>query len=191
MTRLSIDGVRLSDLSALGWAVLTGSAIIAAGTVGHGLELLVNGGTAEDMALFGIGIGAVLWLVYLAIDEASPEIEGPCDNCGTNVRTQENRDGVDEVVEVTSSGTPRRATVGGFSIVLQTCPAEYLYCSGECAQADRDRRHLIERPDGRELLSTADDSVTRPTTSLTATDGGREPEQNDGSRPASRDSTHE
>ena len=170
MTLVSVDGVRRSDLSVLGWAAIAAAGCLALWTFGAGLEVLVSGNRVGEFV-----IGGVLMVVLLgfAHSEAAPEIEGACANCGDNVRSQANRDGVDEVVEVSTSGSPRRASVGPLSFVVNHTTDEWLYCSGDCAHADQDRRQLIERPDGRDLVSSSDRSVTRSTPQRAATDGGQ------------------
>lgn len=170
MTRLSVDGVRLSDLSVLGWSALVSAACLTMLTVQLGLEHVVTG----DRPAFVLSAIGVLAFALFAYNDAAPEIEDTCANCGTTARTQRNRDGVDEVIEVHSSGSPRRLTIGPFSMVVQTNSQTRYYCSGDCAHADRDRRKQIAQPDGRSLVETADRSVSRPTADVTATDGGHE-----------------
>ena len=168
MTRLSVDGVRLSDLSILGWSALLSAACLTLLTVQLGMEHAVTG---DRPAFVVTAIGAV-GLALFAYNEAAPEHEAACEHCGATARTQANRDGVDEVIEVHSSGSPRRATVGPFSMVVQTNSRTRIYCSGECADADRERRSYIEQPDGRALLAERETSISRPAHSVTATDGG-------------------
>ncbi|WP_018259334.1 hypothetical protein [Halomicrobium katesii] len=160
MTLVSVDGVRRSDLSVLGWAAIAGASCLALWTLVAGVEVLLYGDRVGDLV-----IGGVLTVVLLgfAQSEAAPEIEGTCQHCGESIRTQSNRDGVDEVVEVMSTVSPRRAAIGPLSVVLQTRTGEWLYCCGDCAQADQDRRQLTERPDdGHE--QTDDQGTLRPAT---------------------------
>jgi len=174
---ISVDGVRLSDVSVIGWIALAAAGCLSLWALGAGLEVLVTGDRGGEFV-----IGSVLTVVLLnfAYSESGPEIEGVCANCGDSVRTQANRDGVDEVIEVVASGSPRRVSIGPFSVVVQTTTDEWRYCSSECVDDDCDRRTLIGQPDGRQLMSSADQSVTQPTAQRAATDGGQVQRGNEG-----------
>mgnify|MGYP000291894498 CR=1 FL=1 len=182
MSLFAVDGVRLSDISVLGWAAIAAAGCLALWTTGSGINVLLTGNGVGEFV-----IGGVLTVVLLgfAHSEAAPEVEAACANCGDSVRSQANRDGVDEVVEVSASGSPRRASIGRISFVVHTTTNEWLYCSGECATDDRDRRTLIAQPDGRQLVSSADQSVTQSTPQRAATDGGQAQTDDQGTlRPA-------
>lgn len=139
--RLSVDDARLSDLSIGGWLGIGLAAlgvVIAANSVGewvlYGADPVVGIVGGGFVALFGAA---------LAHDNATPEADGVCEMCGVRATTHSNRDSADEVILVRGSGKPRRATLGPLSVVLQTRDAEYLYCSGECAD-EHERVHVGE-----------------------------------------------
>jgi len=134
MSAVSVDDARLSDLSLGGWF---GVALVVGGLGGAGYELVQWATVGSDPA-GGLLFGTFLAIVgaALAHDNATPEQEGNCENCGAHVRTHSSRDSADEVVIVQASGRPRRASVGPLSIVLQRQQPEYLYCSGACTEED-------------------------------------------------------
>ncbi|WP_372478941.1 hypothetical protein ACAH01_08905 [Halomicrobium sp. HM KBTZ05] len=139
---VSVDRVRLSDLSPIGWFGIA----LAIGALGYAandlLKTVVRGGPWVDpLAVAGVGLVFGFGVAYL---DGGPEIESTCDHCGAYIRAQSSRGGVDEYIECHASATPRRATLGPLSVVLQRQTAEWTYCSGDCATADRDRRVAID-----------------------------------------------
>ncbi|WP_254271093.1 hypothetical protein [Haloarcula marina] len=139
---LSVDSVRLSDLSLLGWggvwlsvagiSYTVREVVLASVWGGPWIEPIVIGGL---IALLG-GIGAY--------ENARPECQSTCDHCGEIVRSHSSRDATDEFVEVHASGTPRRARLGPLSLVVERQQSTFVYCSGECATADAESRVFIE-----------------------------------------------
>jgi len=130
---LSVDDARLSDLSIGGW--------LGVGLTALGVVIAAN--SAAEWALSGadpaVGIfGGFLALIgaALAHENATPDEEGNCENCGAHVRVHSGRDTADEVVLVRMSGRPRRVTLGPLSVVAQRQRREYVYCSGECVTED-------------------------------------------------------
>lgn len=154
---VSIDGIRLRDLSVVGWL---GLALAAAGGAWFLQALLYS---VFDPTTQYVG-GAAMMLVGagIAYNNACAEVETLCKTCGRQVTVRSSRAGVDEAVFVRSSASPRRAHVGRFSIVVKRKKGESVYCSGECADAD-------------DRLSFGDvDPVPSRTPDVAATDGGEE-----------------
>ena len=147
---LSVDDARLSDLGPSGWlgvALATLGAVIVANSA---VEWALSG--ADPAAgLLGGGIVAVIGAA-LAHDNATPDEEGNCENCGAHVRVHSGRDTADEAVLVRMSGRPRRISLGPLSVVAQRQRPEHLYCSGECATEDT-----------RAVMTSADNQATAPT----------------------------
>jgi len=146
---LEADDARLSYLPLFGWLALV--------FIGIGIAVGI------DQALAGEYVGAVLAVAIfgvsgamIAYDDATPECEAACANCGAHVCGHSSREGVDEFVEVHASGSPRRVSLGPLSAVMSTNTESLIYCSGECAAADE--RVLLER-DGDQLepVATSDD----------------------------------
>ncbi|WP_226010520.1 hypothetical protein [Halomicrobium salinisoli] len=148
---IDVDDVRLSDLSLEGWIGLgTGTA----GVAGVGYTVITWAATGGDV-LGGLLLGgvAVLLGTMLAYENGRPECDVACDNCGQHVRSHSSRDGVDEYVEVYASGSPRRISIGPFSIVAERREIDHVYCSGECA--DEDTRVLLDKHDHDTVPATA------------------------------------
>ncbi|QLH83220.1 hypothetical protein [Halosimplex pelagicum] len=136
-----VDDARLSDLGIpgmFGLALAVGAVVLA---VEQGLKGNVTAGIVLGGFLGLIGAG-------IAHDDATPECDATCAACGERVRSHASRDGVDEFVEVHSSGSPRRISLGPLSVVKEEQTLETVYCSGACAAADD--RVLLER-DGERL----------------------------------------
>ncbi|ELZ23493.1 hypothetical protein C475_14508 [Halosimplex carlsbadense 2-9-1] len=154
---LEVDDARLSDLGFGGWF---GLVIIGAGAAIAGSEIVDWATGSGSDVLLGVGLGAVVALVgaMFAYEDASPECDATCANCGAHVRAHSSRDSVDEYVEVNASGAPRRATLGPLSVVIGTHEHESIYCSGECAA--KDDRVLLER-DGEQLEPVATSDAHR------------------------------
>lgn len=134
MSWISVDDARLSDLSVGGWIGMGTGVLGIAGILYTVGEWAAFGSDPAAGILIG-GLATVLGFAF-AHDNATPEEEGNCENCGAHVRTHASRDTADEVVLVQTSGKPRRAEVGPLSVVLQYQRPEYIYCSGECAAED-------------------------------------------------------
>jgi len=134
MSAISVDDAQLSDLSPAGWLGL-GIATLGVGGILYeiGVWLSIGADPIEGLVL---GTLATILGLTLAHDNAMPEEEGNCDNCGAHVRTHSSRDTADEVLLVKASGKPRRARIGPLSIALQSQNSEHLYCSGSCAAED-------------------------------------------------------
>lgn len=131
---VEVDSARLSDLSLMGWLFVGVGAVGVGVVVQTVVEWAVSG--ADPSAGFVGGGILVIVGAGLAYIDAMPEWEGNCENCGEHVRTHSSRDGADEVVRVEATGTPRRASIGPFSVVVQRRKCDRLYCSGECADED-------------------------------------------------------
>ncbi|WP_424001198.1 hypothetical protein ACOZ4I_15720 [Haloarcula salina] len=139
---ISVDCVRLSDLSPMGWF---GIAIGLAG-IGHAVHeittaMVWGGPWLEPLVVAGFALAIGFGIAYI---DGGPEVEAACDHCGQHIRAQSSRDGVDEAVTVEASGSPRRARLGPLSVVIQRHTSEWVYCSGDCAAADADRRVMID-----------------------------------------------
>ena len=139
---ISVDSIRLSDLSFIGWAGIW----LAVGGVTYAVREIVLASVWGGPWLDPILIGGFLALLGAAIayENAQPECEAVCDHCGAYIRSQSSRDGADEYVKVHASGSPRRARLGPLSLVVRRCRSSFTYCSGDCAAADADSRVLIE-----------------------------------------------
>ncbi|GCF13241.1 hypothetical protein Harman_11760 [Haloarcula mannanilytica] len=137
---IAVDGARRSDLSVKGWFGV-GAAVTGIGLAGWTLmSWAVAGG--EVLPGLAAGLGAVLLGGAVAYESATPEADGVCDHCGERVVTHSSRAGYDEDIIVHCSSDPRRGRLGPISAVLQRRGAEFLYCSGACAEADAERRRM-------------------------------------------------
>lgn len=135
MPSLDIDGFRFRSLSIGGWLALAiGLGVLAWGVI----ELVKYGLGIPGNHLGGAVIGGIVGFVALAFayDSGTPEYEGTCDACGAYVCVDSSRDGADEYLVVCASGSPRRISYGPLSAVTQRQTTEWIYCSGECADAD-------------------------------------------------------
>ncbi|GGN92258.1 hypothetical protein [Haloarcula pellucida] len=142
---LSVDCVRVSDLSPVGWfGIGIGLAGVAYAAREITAAMVFGGSWLESIVVGSLALVIGLGIAYA---DGGPEVEAACDHCGQYIRSQSSRDGVEEFVEVKASGSPRRAHLGPLSLVLQRQTEEWTYCSGDCAAADADRRALIDDAD--------------------------------------------
>lgn len=148
--KLDVDDARLDDLSAEAWTGLAVALVVTAAGIwmavtGDLAGLVLSGST---VLLAGVGLKETL----------EPEFDGVCETCGEHVYVNSARDGVDEVVIVRATGTPKRARVTGITgrlsvaMVMQRNKDERAYCSAECAH--RDERLLIPHYGHDEILET-------------------------------------
>jgi hypothetical protein len=161
VSAIGVDNARRSDLSVVGWL---GIGLAVTGLAYAGWTLMtaatVGGGIVEGLI---VGIGGALLGGYAAYENATPEMDAMCDHCGDRIFEHSGRDGHDQCIEAHCSSDPRRGRLRPLSVVLQRRKATFHYCSGECAEADAERRRM-------KSPSRTDDSTAAAR--LAATDGG-------------------
>ncbi|WP_233560855.1 hypothetical protein [Haloarcula sp. Atlit-47R] len=169
MSVIEVDNARRSDLSVVGWL---GIGLAVTGLAYAGWTLMtaatVGGGIVDGLV---VGVGAALLGGYVAYEVATPEVDGSCDHCGDRIVNHSGRDSFDEHTVVHCSSGPRRGRLGPLPVVMLRRQAAFYYCSGDCADADADRRRL-------QSPSRVDDSTAAAR--LAATDGGTDQTDNQG-----------
>ncbi|WP_284007832.1 hypothetical protein [Haloarcula pelagica] len=139
---IDIDGVRTRDLNWLS-VLLVGLAVGLALFAVRNVVGLLLGFPGVEIDTTGFATIAALICILAAYSQASPEFDGVCDSCGNSLTINTGAEGEDSMVLVRKTGSPRRASVGPLSFVVETRRIERDYCSPDCAKRD----HVPISPD--------------------------------------------
>jgi hypothetical protein len=133
---IDTDDVRARDLTPFGLFMGAVILLLGAGGVYEIGQQIVAGNVTN--VLFGLFLALFLLVLFGKVvwDEAAPEVDEPCENCGEHIVANSGDDDTTKFVIVRGVGEPDRVSIKGFSFVVSPTKDERVYCSPGCAAED-------------------------------------------------------